>query len=92
MSIDPRECEHPDFVAEVTVNRIMDRDPVRFVADVRVDCAACGQKFGFVGLPKRISTELPGTSATRLEAMLPIEPVDPGLEVAKGGTIQIDPL
>jgi hypothetical protein len=86
------ECEHTDFEASVVVVRITDHDPMRFVAEVRVNCAVCGQRFGFFGIPKRISSELPGVSATRLEATLPIEPVDPQVELAGGCSVMVDPL
>lgn len=83
-------CDHQNFCTTVVVNRITDHDPIRYMADVRVTCADCGQKFGFAGLPKRISTDLPGVSMTRLEAMLPIEPIDVKEELAGGGVCQVD--
>lgn len=70
-------CEHMEFRAEVTVSRVQHDAGMRFVADVRVCCAGCGQRFKFTGLPHLISTRKPGISATGLEASLPIEPFGP---------------
>lgn len=67
---------------------------MRFVADVRIRCKGCGIDFAFIGLPKRLSTELPGVGITRLEASLPIEPLSKEAikeELSLGGSIQIDP-
>lgn len=83
-------CEHETFGANVDVSRIPVNGPMRFVADVTVWCMDCGQKFGFVGLPKVISMRIPGTSATRLQASLPIEPIDVRRELAKGGTVVVE--
>lgn len=83
-------CVHEHFAASVEVNRITDHDPMRFIADVQVACTDCGQRFGFAGIPKRISTELPGVSATRLVASLPIEPIDVKDELSRGGVIEVD--
>ncbi len=83
-------CKHEEFSANVDVSRIQVSGAMRFVAGVTVWCMDCGQKFGFVGLPKVISIERPGTSATRLEASLPIEPIDVRREIERGGTVVVD--
>lgn len=42
-------CKHPDFEAQVNVNRL--EDVGRFSADVTIRCALCGVPFRFIGLP-----------------------------------------
>ena len=66
------ECEHIDFMASVTVNRL--EDVVRFVADVTIQCAECGKPFRFLGLPGGVSLDRPTVSIDRTEARLPIAP------------------
>lgn len=73
--IDPLICDHPDFVAGVDVNRLQTSG--RFVADVRVMCAACGTPFRFLGIPESgIIFEEPLVSAFGHEVHLPIEPIE----------------
>ena len=42
-------CEHPNFEANVTINRLSDTG--RFMADVTICCAYCRKPFRFLGLP-----------------------------------------
>lgn len=68
---DPR-CDHADFAASVTVNRL--EDTGRFVADVTIECARCGELFRFIGLPSGVSPYAPMVSVDGLELRAPIEP------------------
>ena len=66
------ECEHTDFEALVTVNRLEDVE--QFAADVHIQCRECGRPFRFLGLPGGISLEYPTISVDGTEARLPIAP------------------
>lgn len=47
-------CPHMTFEASVDVNRLSDTDggPINtYSADIRIQCAECGQPFSFLGLP-----------------------------------------
>lgn len=77
-------CVHPDFAAEVDVNRLTDTDGgpvVAFTADVRVSCAACGERFRWVGVPAGASGSRPTCSVDEFELRAPIRPAssDPDL-------------
>lgn len=65
-------CEHKDFEAKVTVNRIEDKG--QFAADVLITCLACKKPFRFLGLPGGVSLERPTVSIDATEARLPIAP------------------
>ena len=66
------ECEHENFEAHVTVNRL--EDVKRFAADVCIICRDCGKPFRFLGLPGGVSLERPTISIDGTEARLPIAP------------------
>jgi hypothetical protein len=70
-------CPHPDFDAEVDVNRL--EDIGAFTADVRIRCIACGEPFAFVGIPAGLSSDGPRVSVSGLEVHLPLRPVSAGL-------------
>lgn len=65
-------CEHKNFEADVTVNRI--EDIGRFMADVRVRCVDCGTPFRFVGLPAGMDYNSPTVSVDATEGRFPIAP------------------
>jgi len=66
------DCEHTDFIASVTVNRL--EDVKCFAADVHIQCSACGTPFRFLGLPGGLHPEYPTISVDGTEARLPIAP------------------
>lgn len=66
------ECEHTEFEASVTVNRL--EDVKRFAADVRIKCRECGKPFQFIGLPGGLAPDRPTVSVDWTEARLPIQP------------------
>jgi hypothetical protein len=69
------DCEHPDFRADVSVGRITDGEdgPVtQFVADVTVQCVACGEFFGFRGPPSGHSWNEPRCSIDTKRISLPL--------------------
>lgn len=65
-------CEHRDFVACVTVNRMENRG--LFAADVTVACAECGAPFRFLGLPGGLDLHGATVSVDQTEARLAIAP------------------
>ena len=65
-------CEHPDFIANVAVNRFPETG--RFSADVKVECSACHEPFRFLGVPGGLSWEVPRVSIDGCELRAPIEP------------------
>lgn len=70
-------CEHQNFVANVAVGRLTkDEDgPVTgYVADVRIECADCGRKMQFLGLPTGYDTGAACVSVDGLEARLALCP------------------
>jgi hypothetical protein len=69
---DKRPCPHPDFAANVTVNRL--EDSGRFCADVRIECVACGVPFRFIGLPLGLDLNGAAVSADGCEARLAVAP------------------
>ncbi len=65
-------CEHKNFVASVTVNRLEDKGA--FFADIRVQCDECGEPFRFIGVAAGLSFGQPMASVDGLELRAPIEP------------------
>ena len=81
------ECEHLDFEASVTVNRL--EDVGRFAADVHIECRECGRPFLFVGLPGGLALDHPTVSVGWTEAHLPIQPAPRTFEYPIGLPIDI---
>jgi len=76
-------CEHHNFAADVTVNRL--EDSGRFTADVRIECADCGTPFRFIGLPCGVDLNGAAVSVDGTEGRLAVAPkgevvtpIDPG--------------
>jgi hypothetical protein len=72
-----RACRHVDFAAEVDVNRLTDTDGgpvVAYAADIRVQCAACGERFRWVGVPAGASPRRPMCSVDEFELRAPLRP------------------
>ncbi len=63
-------CAHDDFEATVEVNRLQDSG--RFMADVRIKCAKCGEPFRFLGLPAGLDLNGAAVSVDGEEARLAI--------------------
>lgn len=66
------ECRHPDFTASVRVNLLTDVGP--FIACVRIECAACGTPFRFIGLPLDIDFNGASVSVDGREGHFTIAP------------------
>ncbi len=66
------ECEHKEFEASVTVNRL--EDSKRFMADVCIACRDCKKPFRFLGLPAGINLDGATVSIEATEARLAIAP------------------
>jgi hypothetical protein len=65
-------CAHPDFEANVLVNRL--EDVGRFSADIHVRCATCGVRFRWLGLEMGLDPARPMTSVDGFELRAPLEP------------------
>jgi hypothetical protein len=68
-------CNHENFQANVEVARLVDENkPLRFQADVKIVCQACGIPFAFLGLPGGLNFEGAAVSIDKTEARLAIAP------------------
>ncbi len=69
-------CIHENFRAVVAVGRIEHPapKPMTFAADVRIQCADCGEPFQFLGLPAGYNAKGAAVSVDGLEARLAICP------------------
>lgn len=76
-------CKHESFDCQVTVNRIEDIN--RFMADVMVKCANCGQPFRFIGLPAGMDYNSPMVSVDGCEGRFPIHPRGESISEIEGG-------
>ena len=65
-------CEHHNFVANVSINRL--EDTKQFMADVTVRCSDCDKPFQFLGLPPGLNLQGATTDLEALEARLAICP------------------
>lgn len=78
MTVDPDlPCPHTDFEAHVDVNRLQDSDngPVAgYLADIRVNCARCGERFRWVGLQAGLRPDRPMVSVDESEMRAPLRP------------------
>lgn len=68
-----KNCQHMNFSAHVTVNRIEDKG--RFAADVRIRCAECNLPFQFLGLAPGLDSHGARVSIDGQEARLAIAPL-----------------
>lgn len=71
-------CEHEDFAAFVDVARLTanDDDPtiIGYTAEIRIDCAQCGESFVFRGIPVGVLPGQPTTSVDGRELRAPLAP------------------
>lgn len=66
-------CEHPDFHAEVDVNRLSDVGA--FAADIRIRCVTCDEPFVFIGsMASGLSGSEPMVNIDGTELHAPIQP------------------
>jgi len=68
------KCNHPDFEANVTVNRL--EDSGRFMADVKIECSFCKQPFQFLGIPLGLNMNGATVDVGGTELRLAIKPAD----------------
>ena len=70
-------CKHMNFAANVSVARLNenpDGSVNGYMAEVRVHCAECGQKFQFLGLEPGLDTQGASCSLDGLVANIAITP------------------
>jgi hypothetical protein len=78
--MNPVDCKHLNFMANVEVARIMEEGvpetelASHYYAEVTVKCDQCGLPFHFAGLPFGLSPYEPMASPDGLEARMPIKP------------------
>lgn len=79
------DCEHNNFKAHVGVSRLTEVEggpATHFAAEIRIECADCGQRFEFVGLPLGSSAYKPTVSMDGEELRAPIAAL--GTKLPKG--------
>lgn len=74
-----KPCSHNDFEAFVTVARIgeaetLDGLPKAYSAEITVKCAACGERFRWIGVEAGSSPQYPMVSPDEFELRAPIRP------------------
>lgn len=71
-------CLHMEFRAHVDVARLVDDDkPLRFMAEIGIECADCGAVFEFVGVDfKGISFHGPSVGLLDFPLNVPIRPAE----------------
>lgn len=94
MTINPDQpCPHENFVAVVKVNRLTaDNGPVEgYTADIRVNCADCGEPFRWIGPRAGLSANRPTMSVDETELRAPLRPAstDPDFGLGPGFAIQV---
>ena len=82
------KCEHTDFVAEVDVSRLTADEGGSvgaYMAEVRIWCNDCRERFRFIGLDVGYSPRNPATRPDHQEARLPIAPASAPADFGLGG-------
>jgi hypothetical protein len=73
-----RACPHENFAANVDVNRLTasDDDPtvIGFSADIRVECADCGERMRWSGVQAGLKPDRPMCSVDEFELRAPLRP------------------
>lgn len=78
-------CDHPEFYANVDVNRLVDTG--RYQADVRIECACCKKRFRFIGLPAGLDFNGAATNPDATEARLAIAPEGEVVSMLEGAPL-----
>lgn len=73
-----KPCPHEDFDVLVEVNRIVDEADSSvmkaLIADIKVTCTTCAEKFRWTGAPTGMSFDEPRVSVDGLELHAPLRP------------------
>jgi hypothetical protein len=91
-----RPCPHENFSAAVGVNRLTDEAGTvnAFSAEITVECAACGEKFRWIGADAGLSPGKPMVSVDEFTLRAPIRPASadpdfglgiPGFSIRQSG-------
>lgn len=70
--MEPKDCIHENFSAQVNVQRFLDTG--KFLAEITVTCVACKVAMRFIGPPAGLGWESPHVSIDGTELRAPIEP------------------
>jgi len=71
-TIAPADCTHPEHSVFCGMAAMLDSG--KWMAEIEIRCARCGEAFRFVGLPAGLSFEQPSTSIDGLQLLAPVEP------------------
>ena len=78
MAFDPDQpCPHEAFNATTCVNRltsVADGPVTSYAADIRIECAVCGEPFRFTGVQAGLQPDRPMCSVDETELRAPIRP------------------
>lgn len=66
---DQATCNHEDFIARVSVQRLL--DSAVWYADFTLKCSACGEPMEFIGFPMGLSPGEPMVNLDRTELRIP---------------------
>ncbi len=73
-----KPCPHENFEALVGVNRLLSGDdstePNAFAADITVNCAGCGERFRWIGVPAGLNGGHPTVSVDEFTLHAPLRP------------------
>ena len=72
-----RPCPHDDFVVQANVVRLAAETGgpcVGFMAELEVRCAACDERFRWMGVPAGLLADRPACSPDEFELRAPIRP------------------
>lgn len=71
------DCLHDNFGIETNINKlsIVEDGPTQaYMADIRIICIECGERFVFLGAALGVNMNGPAVSADGLELRIPIWP------------------
>lgn len=73
-----KACDHPDFLTEVLVIRLTASagggPVIGYTADIQAVCAACGERFRWMGLPPGVAPDKPTCSVDQYTLRAPLRP------------------
>lgn len=85
---DKAKCKHVNFIADVEVNRLTNKDGeevLNISACIKIHCSDCGVKLKFRGLPMGLDLNGAAVSADGTEARLAVFPANEARPVDSKG-------
>lgn len=79
------DCTHESFNTTARILRFTDNGDkseiaIRFAAEIKINCAQCGQAFEFIGLSMGVSATGPTSSPDGTELRIPMRPAEAPIE------------